>query len=880
MPIRKFVLLASACLLFQPAAMPQTAATAASAATAVPALVPYSGVALVGGNKNFSLGQGETSVTFLIFKDETGGEPLWAETQSVSIDAEGHYKVQLGASNLNGLPSDLFSTGEARWLEVQVAGQQPQSRVLLASVPYAMKAADASTLGGLPASAFALAGTRTSSGVASAAAAGVTSTAVSNVTTTGGTSGYVPVFNGAATVVDSPVFVNGANVGIGTVTPSAMLDVSAAALFENGFTAAGTSTFKGAVFLPNTGTATATKAYNSEYIKLQTSAYNSATASVVNPRFQLQAEAKANDTATPTATLNLISSIGASTPAETGFYFNANGTMNFAPGQTFPGTGITGSVNATSYDLGGAMFATGSTANQAVYLGFAGNSTSSAPATTAIGYGALVALTTGGGNTATGDGALHDDTTGANNTANGAGALFMNTTGSSNSAIGVDTLLFNTTGSNNTAVGAAALNVETTGSANTAVGGEALLATTTGFDNTGVGWGALMAQTTAAGNTAVGWEALPADTTGFDNTAVGSAALFTETTAAGNTAVGNSALQYSTTGGNNSSLGASAGVPSTGGALTNTTTLGAFSIVNQNNSVILGNTSATSPGAFYVNVGVGTATPRSILDLVISAPSALGPTLTLTNSGGGASAATGIDFNTYEPSTTGTYNPAARIAALNDGTADDIAFYANKPGGANKGLQATMTVFANGNVNVIGTLSASAKNFQIDHPLDPTNKYLVHASVESSEMMNIYSGNVTTDELGLATVTLPGWFEAENTDFRYQLTVIGQFAQAIIKDKIADGQFRIMTNASHVEVSWQITAVRQDAYAKSHPLVVEQEKPAGERGFTYETRPIRNEQPASAVDKHFPVPASPTVNLDLPRPSVSAIKPIVQVKRP
>ena len=43
-------------------------------------------------------------------------------------------------------------------------------------------------------------------------------------------------------------------------------------------------------------------------------------------------------------------------------------------------------------------------------------------------------------------------------------------------------------------------------------------------------------------------------------------------------------------------------------------------------------------------------------------------------------------------------------------------------------------------------------------------------------MMNIYTGNVITDELGLATIKLPEWFEAENTDFRYQLTVVGALA--------------------------------------------------------------------------------------------------------
>jgi len=135
-----------------------------------------------------------------------------------------------------------------------------------------------------------------------------------------------------------------------------------------------------------------------------------------------------------------------------------------------------------------------------------------------------------------------------------------------------------------------------------------------------------------------------------------------------------------------------------------------------------------------------------------------------------------------------------------------------------------------GNVNVTGAVTAGTKDFKIDHPLDPANKYLFHASVESSEMMNIYTGNVTTDGQGLATVQLPDWFEALNTDFRYQLTVIGQFAQAIVSSKVASHQFGIRTDKPNVEVSWQITGVRQDAYAKAHPLVVEQAKDARERG--------------------------------------------------
>ena len=167
---------------------------------------------------------------------------------------------------------------------------------------------------------------------------------------------------------------------------------------------------------------------------------------------------------------------------------------------------------------------------------------------------------------------------------------------------------------------------------------------------------------------------------------------------------------------------------------------------------------------------------------------------------------------------------AATLYVENDASSSAMAIDATGP-------DAYCVIFNNGSIDCNGSISGSAKNFKVDDPADPANKYLVHTSIESSEMVNIYSGNVTTDEFGLATVKLPGWFEAENTDFRYQLTVVGQFAQAIVKDKVANGQFRIMTNASRVEVSWQITGVRQDAYAKAHPLVVEQTKATNERGF-------------------------------------------------
>jgi hypothetical protein len=129
-----------------------------------------------------------------------------------------------------------------------------------------------------------------------------------------------------------------------------------------------------------------------------------------------------------------------------------------------------------------------------------------------------------------------------------------------------------------------------------------------------------------------------------------------------------------------------------------------------------------------------------------------------------------------------------------------------------------------GDLNVTGNIAKGGGTFKIDHPLDPQNKYLIHSFVESPEMLNIYSGNAITDENGYVTVILPKYFESANKDFRYQLTPIGTFAQAIIKEKINNNKFVIQTNTPNVEVSWQITAVRADKYANENRIVPEKDK--------------------------------------------------------
>jgi hypothetical protein len=98
-------------------------------------------------------------------------------------------------------------------------------------------------------------------------------------------------------------------------------------------------------------------------------------------------------------------------------------------------------------------------------------------------------------------------------------------------------------------------------------------------------------------------------------------------------------------------------------------------------------------------------------------------------------------------------------------------------------------------------------------------------------MKNLYDGTVTTDANGEAEITLPDWFAALNRDFRYQLTCIGVFAQAIIAEEIKDNRFKIRTSSPQVKVSWQVTGTRQDAWANQNRLPVEEAKPEVERGF-------------------------------------------------
>ncbi len=133
-------------------------------------------------------------------------------------------------------------------------------------------------------------------------------------------------------------------------------------------------------------------------------------------------------------------------------------------------------------------------------------------------------------------------------------------------------------------------------------------------------------------------------------------------------------------------------------------------------------------------------------------------------------------------------------------------------------------VRVHGNLVVEGSLSKYSGTFQIDHPLEPETKTLSHSFVESPDMMNVYNGNVTLGEGGEAWVVLPEWFEALNKDVRYQLTCLGSFAPVFVADGVQGNRFRIAGGTAGQVVSWQVTGVRDDAWAREHRVEVESPK--------------------------------------------------------
>ncbi len=217
----------------------QSAVQSAAAASQVPRLVRFSGTAQnvnpdeaagsVAARDSASVPASVVGMTFSLYSEQTGGAPLWSEVQNVQVDKTGHYTVQLGSTQAEGLPVELFSSAQAQWLGVRQEGQAEQPRIMLLSVPYALKAADAETFGGKPPSAFVSAPNSAAAAAGSVATPGTHGKqSVAPPITGGGTADFLAIWDTSSNLSSSDIFEgSNGNIGIGTTSPSYPLEISA-----------------------------------------------------------------------------------------------------------------------------------------------------------------------------------------------------------------------------------------------------------------------------------------------------------------------------------------------------------------------------------------------------------------------------------------------------------------------------------------------------------------------------------------------------------------------------------------------------------------------------------------------------------------------------
>ncbi|MBC8182439.1 hypothetical protein H8E88_15170 [candidate division KSB1 bacterium] len=241
-------------------------------------------------------------------------------------------------------------------------------------------------------------------------------------------------------------------------------------------------------------------------------------------------------------------------------------------------------------------------------------------------------------------------------------------------------------------------------------------------------------------------------------------------------------------------------------------------------------TSATSNNVLYVN---NMSSTGNLATFEISG-SSTGDVLKLYNDGGGrglfidqnqSNIGFGIEVNSWSNTHEGIYIDMDGNAGAGEFLADNSTYTLYSYNGGS-GVAAEF----DGDIEVTGTINKGAVGFKIDHPINPENKFLHHSCIESPDMMNVYNGNIVLDINGEAIVELPDWFDVLNKDFRYQLTCIGGFSPVFISEKISGNSFKIAGGTSGMEVSWQITGIRQDPYANQNRIQVEVEKTENEKG--------------------------------------------------
>ena len=740
---------------------------ATSASVQVPRLIKFSGIAKDQTGKPLS---GVLGITFALYQAEQGGAPLWLETQNAQADTNGHYTVMLGTDKPEGLPLDLFTSGEARWLGVKTQDQPEQPRVLLVSVPYAIKAHEAETLSGKTISDFVLlnnaktlpAGTSNNQMSSNSAGspghpptngptnfAGSNNTQIVGVTQSGsgtGLSATATTHPAVAGTITGPTSggaavqgLNNATSGVSQGVSGQTSSVTANSSGVNGFAAATTGQVYGVIGSTNSNTGNAAGVSGFEGAA---TGFVFGVSGVTNSTSQGAAAVNGFEGATAGQVFGVAGSTNSTSQGATG----VNGYEGATTGRVF---GVAGSTNSTTNFATGVSGYEGATTGQVFGVSGGTNSTSQGAAAVNGWEGATT-------------GQVFGVNGGTKSTTQGAAAVNGYEGATTGQVYGVNG------GTNSTTQGAAGVN---------------------GFEGatTGQVYG-VNGSTNSTTNFASG-------VSGFEGATTG--------------------IVFGVQGGTNSMTNGAAGVSGSANATTGATTgvSGSTNSSTAGANGVFGGANATTGVTFGVQgmsnssggVGVQGSSPNNAI---------AGFNQTCNNTGCTLHAGIAGKFVT---ATGGTL-----LQGLSGSSLNSLAQVFSVDASGNGSFS--------GNLNVTGKLTKGSGSFKIDDPLDPAHKYLSHSFVESPDMKNVYDGNVTTDKHGLATVVLPDYFEALNRDFRYQLTVIGQFAQAIVQQEIQHNRFTIKTSKPSVKVSWQVTGIRHDAYADAYRIPVEEEKPPQEQG--------------------------------------------------
>jgi hypothetical protein len=507
------------------------------------------------------------SVTLSIYREELGGTPVWQETQNVDVDSEGRYTVLMGSTLTDGIPVDLFTSTDPLWLGVQFNRtreiEQPRQR--LSSVPYALKAVDAETLGGKPASAYMLTPveggtapvTSTAGGAGEATAKlGAPTPKFAPPGATRISDNYIPVYysglayNSQIYQFDNTYPLIGSNIGIGTTTPDAPLVVSAQVF--NGPVSYITSSQPGGgfgIYNSNGNASSRNWSLVGNFARFGDFSINQSLTQGGNPflgasNSRLYIDPSGNvgvGSVFPRAPLhvynrqNAVTSIvvdndGTSSGVGQGISFNYGnvGTLggiahyydgNWKMGFKVWNGAATQMLTVTDAGRVGVLNSSPScTLDVTGDINF----------TTALRYqgSSLLSFGLGGpgfGSTGFGVLAFNSTASGSGNTAFGYRVLTSVTSASGNAGMGQFALNSTTTGALNTGIGNAALRQNTTGSDNSALGNLALLNNTTGGSNTGLGSRALSNHTTGNNNIAVGYNAGSQVTANSNNIHIGHA---------------------------------------------------------------------------------------------------------------------------------------------------------------------------------------------------------------------------------------------------------------------------------------------------------------------------------------------------------------------